>query len=436
VVHVVGAIVRQMLDAARLPGRLGAPPNRRIAVWIGLIVVLNLVVRTAWVIDVHPYPSSDFGFYVGAAMGLAAGHGYLFHGLPTAYWPIGWPLVLAALYLVFGPHLWVGLAFQIVATTAVAVLVLVLAYRLTGSLGIGVAAALAWSLLPEQLGWTSLEASEPLFTLLLIATLLVLTHGTDLRHMAVAGLLLGAACIVRPTVLLFPFALVLILALRWRQIRRAVVAAAALGVCMMLVVAPLTIRNEIALGSPVLVSTNGGVNLWQGVHADDYYWWSTDPAVNPLISVSDEVARDALGQKLFLDFALAHPTYMAVHGVIKMAALYSPRETVWRGLDAGWGDLRTRLTIDGSEALYVVFMIFALIGIAIGVRRYRWKGGILVGFLIYYTAVFSVFPAWDRFRYPLLPIFAVFAGIALQAGWDRIAPRVRAWRRPVAGRTT
>jgi hypothetical protein len=62
---------------------------------------------------------------------------------------------------------------------------------------------------------------------------------------------------------------------------------------------------------------------------------------------------------------------------------------------------------------YWLFMSLAVIGLVIGWWRFRWPALLLGSFLVYYTAVFAFFPAGDRFRYPLVPLLAVFAGIAI-----------------------
>lgn len=46
-----------------------------------------------------------------------------------------------------------------------------------------------------------------------------------------------------------------------------------------------------------------------------------------------------------------------------------------------------------------------------------WDAVTLAALLAYYTALFTVFPASERFRFPLMPSFAVFAGLrAAQCG--------------------
>jgi 4-amino-4-deoxy-L-arabinose transferase-like glycosyltransferase len=380
---------------------------------LGFLLLVNIVVRSAWVAVLHPAPQSDFGFYFAAAARMAAGGGYTINGQPTAYWPIGWPGLLSIFFRIFGAHLWVGLAVQILACAGIAALIFLIGRRVSGSATVGLLGGLAWTLLPDQLAWTSILGSEPVFTLLVLGGLYAFLSLDGWRRPIVAGALLGAACLVRPTVLFFPVVVVMVLILHHRRILSPLAQGALLALAMLVVIAPLTIRNSVVLGSPVLVSTNGGANLWQGVHVDDRYWWSEDPAINPLASIDDEVARDRLGQRLFLEHLVAHPASVAFHGLRKIASLYGPPSSVWWWLTGGHLRAAGALLPAIGNVGYWLFLGLALVGLAIGWRRFRWPTLLLGGFLAYYTAVFAFFPAWDRFRYPLMPVLAVFSGLAI-----------------------
>jgi len=73
-----------------------------------------------------------------------------------------------------------------------------------------------------------------------------------------------------------------------------------------------------------------------------------------------------------------------------------------------------------ASIAYGLFMLLAVVGIAWTWRQRRWPMTLILGFIVYYSLVWSVFPAWDRFRYPLMPLFAVFVGIALVRLWTLV----------------
>ncbi|MEW6772090.1 MAG: hypothetical protein AB1330_11985, partial [Bacillota bacterium] len=83
-----------------------------------LITGVAFLLRLTWNLTVHTYPISDFAWYHERAVGLIQGEGYSVDGRPTAYWPIGYPLFLAVVYKVFGPHFYVAKAFNIMMSSA------------------------------------------------------------------------------------------------------------------------------------------------------------------------------------------------------------------------------------------------------------------------------------------------------------------------------
>ncbi|MFI6013609.1 glycosyltransferase family 39 protein [Streptomyces sp. NPDC051243] len=377
------------------------------------IAAVNLAIRGTWIAAVHPDPSSDYAWYFNAATRLADGLGYVQgNGEPTAFWPVGWPFTLSVIFRFTGPSVAAGLVLQTVLSAVTAALVTVLAHRLTGDLRVAVAAGVAYTLLPSGWAWDSQLGSEQTFTVLVVAMLLVLAGAEGSSRFAVAGALAGLACLVRPTLLVFPPALLLIELLRRCALRRALLHTVAFTLAMSVVIAPWTSRNAVVLGSPVPVSTNGGINLYQGTRTTSGYWWSSDPADNPLLRTDDEVVRDQMGTDLAFEFWSEHPGRLVAEAPSRIAGLYSGNETPfrWLHIHGDWSPETYRRWQRAADLVYWSLMAVACVGaLALG-RRRRQALSLLGGFLVFYTALWCLFPTWDRFRFPLMPVFAVLAG--------------------------
>src|SRR5258706_11767500 len=70
------------------------------------VLVLFVALRVPiFIMSVTPY--SDGAWYVARATDIWAGRGYAENGVPTAYWPVGYPGFLAGVFSVFGPSLFV-----------------------------------------------------------------------------------------------------------------------------------------------------------------------------------------------------------------------------------------------------------------------------------------------------------------------------------------
>ncbi len=235
--------------------------------WPLLVVcAFAVAVRAPLVTIIHSQPTSDSFFYVTAARSLAEGHGYVWNGHPTAFFPIGWPAFIAALYTVtrsfsFPAVLWAGVALWAVSTA----LMYIFALRLGGRAA-AIVAALLVAAYPDFV-FASLRAlSETLFVPLLIGACILLTPARgeriSVRRAAIAAVVLGLAILVRSTAVPLPLVLGLWLFFSHRDLRSLKTAAAFVAVAY-LVLTPWIVRNELVMKT-FAISTNGGYTLWLG----------------------------------------------------------------------------------------------------------------------------------------------------------------------------
>jgi 4-amino-4-deoxy-L-arabinose transferase-like glycosyltransferase len=133
-------------------------------------------------------------------------------------------------------------------------------------------AALAVAIYPATIEYTGMLMTEPLAATLLAGAILgILWAADDVSpwRWTVPGLTLGALALVRPEYLAIGALLALVVFLRQRLYddwRQALLAAAVILLGIVLVVAPWTIRNAIALDRFVAVSTGGGQVLYAGTY--------------------------------------------------------------------------------------------------------------------------------------------------------------------------
>jgi len=410
------------------------------------VTAVALLLRLLWLTAVHPVPASDFAWYRDHALALAAGQGYTYDGKPTAYFPIGYPVFLAEIYQLFGSGFWSGTMANATLNSLTAGLVTTLGTVLWKR-SAGLVAGLLFAGYLSQIAWSSVLCSEMLFTFLLtLAALIGATRGgRDVRlgRAFALGCVVGLACAVRPVLMLAPapwFAYLIVARVGWR---RASALAAAMLSGVLLAVAPITVRNAIDLHAFVLVSTNGGVNLWQGnnPHANGAYFWPLNPHQNPFLSyVSNEVTEDHAAARAARAYIFTHPLHTLEMGFVKWwhlfdgvsNALYwsigqsSPPVPRWFARAVHAVDLGT----------YLGMLASACGGIAMAVRSARMRRDarafwpLLI--VAYYVALFFVFPAWDRMRAPIEPLLALFAGYGI-VQMTRAVRRLRFVRRFARG---
>src|SRR4051794_29781450 len=249
------------LDEQR-PQRLGAPVLLAIA---GVALAVRLLYVVLALRGYHLVSDSahynDIARKVSEGRGVASTFPYLWVH-PTAFRPPLFPVLLGGAYAVFGVHIVVAQALNIVIGTGVVVLAALVAFRLAGRTAALVAAGIA-AISPALLANDGVVLTEPLALLLMLATLLAL----DGRRYWLAGLFAGLLVLTRPSAQLFVpvIALYLLLvAVRRAQpgSRRAALFAGArravvFGLVAVVVVLPWVIRNDVVFGKPLIVTSNG-----------------------------------------------------------------------------------------------------------------------------------------------------------------------------------
>lgn len=412
-----------------------------------VVVLANLAIRGLWIAAYHARPVSDFAVYYGSAVRWAESGMYTLDGeRPSIAWPPGWPLLLRVLYEFTGPSLTAGFALQAVLSSLTAGLVVVLGYQCCRSVRIAAAAGAFFTLLPAGWARDSTLGTEPLFTLLLTLSLLLLVSRGNASNAALAGLSWGASSLVRGTTMfLFPLVGLTELA-RGNGWRRALRQVAIAGLALVVVLLPWTIRNHHVSGGFVPVSSNLGQNLWQGTRADVGYWWSDDPKENPVLLADSELENDRIGRAAAFEYWREHPGEFVLRAPVKVSGMYEGNAEAFYWLHRTaemTGAVADRWTALADLAYWCV-MGLALAGTVAVLRRgwprlgwpgrgrpgqrgrpsthYRVVAVALLGTIAYTTAVFTWFLTWDRFRAPLMPAFCVLAAFGLATVWRAARP--------------
>lgn len=406
--------------------------SRNPYVWLLLIFLLALAVRGVWSLYADANPRAawrwDATIYDSEAYALAKGDGYVdFQGMPTAHWPPGYPLALAPLYRLSDNSLLVASLFNAVLGSLTVGLLYLLGARIFGRLA-GLAAALALALFPNQVFFTSQTMTETLFTtlfvlsLVLVVYLLLASKPPRLWHLALVGVLLGGASLVRGEAVLLFAVIAPALYLRWRSWRATLGYSAVLVLGMALVIAPWTVRNIVRMKAPILISTSATEALWVGHHegadgkiadfsVNDVYADVSNPEKE--VKINNEALREALS------FIREHPLQDLQLIPKKLSALYSGDSSGIR-----WLQLNAP-TIDAGDAnklqtlgndYYRVVLALAILGVPAWFSLRDPSKALLLGVVIYWTLLFSVvFFGDQRFHFPLEPILALWAAVSILA---------------------
>ncbi|CAB4871414.1 unannotated protein [freshwater metagenome] len=269
--------VRAILPAVVLVARLRTFARTRAARHLLVVLAVGFALRLGWALwaaRTHPQSVIESGdqysyWYFGNDMAHGNGYRSYMTGKPTSYYPVGFPALLAVVYWIGmhtplpdnQAHLTAGL-HVLLSTASIALVYFIARKAFTARIGIIAAAIVA--LFPSLILGVATFSVETtfIFTFLLCVAILVdhdwSSGPMSRRHLLWFGLALGCSVVVRP----FSFPIMIGLGVAalcagrgWRGALRHLGWAT---IPFLLMLMPLTIRNEIVFHRFIPISTNLG----------------------------------------------------------------------------------------------------------------------------------------------------------------------------------
>ncbi|WP_332786421.1 ArnT family glycosyltransferase [Sphingomonas sp. PB1R3] len=393
---------------------------------IPTILLLAIVLRLGVILAFPISPRTDSLWYLERGREIAAGMGYQEGGFPTAFWPVGYPALIALATGIFGPTLFGPILFNLVAQVLTIVLILWLARKLGAVEGAARLAALLYALYPAHIAGTGDTAAEPTATLVMMAGIALVVKARGRIGWALAGgLVLGLATLMRPQVMLFPPFLVGALWLAGQVAwRRTLVTLVLVYAGLAMAVAPWTLRNQAVLGAAVPVSTNGGIALQAGANdlaGGGYFQVERSPLWAQVgIPFADRVERqvgiDRRLKAMAMDWIERHPVRWGLLGFRKVALLWLKDSDGFWALDAshpGQG-LVWKAAQAANQLFYMVVVALAVVGAGLAARAAwgrRAGAAMLVAAVVplFCTALAFGFTGQTRYHYPAMPFVMILA---------------------------
>jgi hypothetical protein len=391
------------------------------------ILTVSTILRTLWAVAVPVRPLSDCYVYDLFARNLATGIGYAWGpGKLTAHWPVGTSFIYSILYRIFGFTYTPILVLNLLISLGTIWLSMALA-RHWFNKEIAIITGIVFTFWPSQIEFTSVLGSELIFNFFLLIWLAVweLAPLNRWAKTLLIGVLAAATCYIRPVALLLPVVFCFIEIHRERKLLLPIARAAIIFLTMALLIAPWSIRNTHLFGHFVQISTNGGVNFWEGNNPTGN---GTTENLPPETEKMQEADRDIYLGSIAKAYVRQYPGRFVVRTIKKVGLLYD-HETIgihWNssGLTERYGD-RVIFPLKLLNDLYWwLVLALALIGsIVLVIQRGIWAALISVPILVwlYFTALYAVFVVQDRYHFPTLPFIAMLAGVALNAFAQRRA---------------
>lgn len=407
-----------------LRSRVGTPiaSTSYSPILIGALVFL-LLSRLAIIYAFDVAPTSDMEWYFDRAQEFLRTGRYAENGISTAYWPVGYPVFLASVMGLFGNKVLVGQLANLALSAGCLVVLHRFCLERFGHSKVADVAVVLLAVYPNHMGYSVGLYSEPLYTLLLLVLVAYTKPDSSYLRFALMGFLVGAATLVKAQMLLLGPILLFMLGLKnWSRPAISLAANRALigTLFMLLTILPWTWRNQVVMGAPVPVSTNGGMSLLAGNNPSmtnhlDRSFNDRDPIFQGIqFSVADQVAADQRAKTAAWDWIAENPGKFLVLMPKKAFRLWIPDgESEW-SFQAGYANYEDHKI--GFRTVRVVNQLFywmLLAGFAYGLIRclnFKDPATLVVPLImLFFTALSMVFSGQSRYHAPLMPFVIAYA---------------------------
>jgi Dolichyl-phosphate-mannose-protein mannosyltransferase len=418
-----------------------------------------------------------------------------------AIYPPGYPIFVSAVYSLFGKSSFNVQIVQNAINSMSAVLIFLIAGELV-TWRVGVASGLLAAASHHLSYYSNFTLPDSLCALPILVGVYLLVKArphspTSFWFYALAGVMLGLSLWLRSNALLlgpFLFVLVLFVSRRRRQVSRR---AWILALAPFLVIAPITIRNQLIYGEFVPLTSNLGIVLLEGIGdasgdrfgapsgghdqevAEQEAILYTDPRYAEYWASPDGINRDRYRIKRSLDIIVRHPVWFAGAMLDRMWQMlnysaYAPlvfriddKKLIEageraRGANESKGERRVRReawenggwSLKVGESLFWLRLperalqrvaketglLFILIGAPVMFFLSRRRALFILMVPLYYFVFQSVLHTEFRYTLPMHYFVFIFAATvwvliaaSISAGIKRITPTLRIVRAKVAG---
>ena len=382
-----------------------------------ILLICGLTLRLLAVVFFHPPLISDDIDYQALAQSLAAGSGFELEGKPTAYRMPGYPLILAATYVLFGDSNLCMKLLQVLADITSCFLIFAIGKKMFSE-GVGLLALGIAAFFPIQILYVSHVMTETIFTtvlLFIVWRVLNEQNGGWIWNALVLGAVIGIAILIRTTaVVLLPVIYLYRHSSKTRWVPNLREFALMTGMAL-IVVSPWIVRNYVEFHRVALTS-NSGVNFWMGNHSGASGSYSFPTVENPLRSVQDDFERSDLGFALGLEFITSHSSEFAILLGKKFAHFFAADywlmttieyKPVWRSYPNA-ATVFAELSGWNIAIIHLPFMATLLLGL-FGLIFHKGDDSralfLFAGLILLWLFVHLFFYAGARYRFPIVPLF-------------------------------
>ncbi len=366
--------------------------------WVLLFIfILAFSIRLIFIVNNQDGIETDEVEYDRLAMQLLESKEYVTSdGSPTSYRPPLYPAFLTLIYRIFGHHFFAVRFVQALIGYLIVCLLYLMERKIFNNT-VGILTVVFSSFYMTFIVCTNLLYTETLFMflLVLIVYLVIVSDKPNIAIFCMLGFLCGFLTLIRSAGLFVPLVALLFLIIKAKKrrlsLKKVIMPSLLILSCFAIVIAPWIIRNYKAHGKFVLISTNGGINMYQGLcRPDDGMIFTFPPGTEMSVkydTMTNEVERNNFFIRETLKIYKTRPLFALKMFVVRFLFF-------WNIID--WEIL-------GGNVInyhYIFILPFAVLGTSFAFKDKKEVSFILL-IILYFTSFVLLFPGTPRYRMPI-----------------------------------
>lgn len=384
------------------------------------ITALGIILCAIWVLVVKTIPISDFSYYNTLAKQIANGG-----SIGDTYTSVGYAIILAGIYKLFGYNLIYGKVFNLILTF----INYILFYKILNILNLSEKRKrliyTIFILFPSNIFFNSLLGTEIIFTTILLLITLIYFKDVQGKYILI-GILCGINTIIKPFFIIFFFAIFVVELINKTKVKKVLIHSFITLLVTLMVISPLVYRNTKLMGQFTFVSNNGGIVLYINNNSQNKWgrWMDASKVENSLVNTkeyknSNPTKRNHMLADAAKKWIKAHPIGFIILGFKRLINTYFIGDDILFTLN---GVNLNKYALYGVVILYniirnILFIpsVIIIVKESINILKALIKNKHIDKFKLYalvcfymFTSVYFITEGQSRYSFPFIFIIVYF----------------------------
>lgn len=399
--------------------------NRKISTetnYYKVIIAIDIVISTLWVIFINSFPFSDFSYYYNMAVTIANGGSW-----GDTYTSIGYSIVLGGIFKLFGASILKAKIFNLIITIANCLVFKSILFKMNlEEIDKRILFAL-FVFIPNNIFYNSILGTELLFTCLLLIVTNIYMSDIKYKYFWI-GILSGLNTMIKPFFIVIFFAIFLVDIVKSKKITISIKNSLIVLVLSAVVISPWLYRNSKLMGQFTTVSNNKGIVLYINNNSENHKgrWMPAADVKNSIVNTEEYKNANMTQKNKMLSLSAkkwikSHPVEFVNLGFKRLFNTYFVGDdiiysTYGSGISRNlkilliaYANLAREIIFAPAIVCILLYSIFILVETIIGRGHLINKFNIYSVVLFYmFTCVYFVTEGQGRYSFPIIFVFIYF----------------------------